>query len=141
MFADAGDSAPVAPRDSREGSLVLVVDDDDWVRSLAARALRDEGYIVLEAASGHEALDLLLALDGDSSPVALLITDVRMPAMSGRVLAEQVIERWPRVPILFMSGFDSGPSRGLSPLHPFLHKPFHPDNLVLLARALLPPAA
>jgi two-component system, cell cycle sensor histidine kinase and response regulator CckA len=81
---------------------VLLAEDDDLVRGLAAQVLRRNGYEVLEAASGEEALALAGRHD---RPINLLLSDVIMPRMSGRQLAES-LRRWlPDLPVLFMSGY------------------------------------
>jgi two-component system, cell cycle sensor histidine kinase and response regulator CckA len=83
---------------------VLLAEDDDLVRGLAAQVLRRNGYEVLEAASGEEALALAGRHD---RPINLLLSDVIMPRMSGRQLAES-LRRWlPDLPVLFMSGYNA----------------------------------
>ena len=72
------------------------------VRELIVRILRRDGYVVHAAASGSEALGLLDQLD---RPVDVLLTDMVMPGMGGRELAEQVLERAPTTPVVFMSGY------------------------------------
>ena len=119
---------PPEPRERGRGETVLVVEDEDSVRRLAARLLRTGGYEVLEAGGGSEALR---ALDGQ--PVDLLLTDVVMPGISGRELAEELEASRPDTPVLFMSGYTDdvivrhGVARdGLS----FLPKPFTRDSLL-----------
>jgi two-component system cell cycle sensor histidine kinase/response regulator CckA len=125
------DEAPALPRSGTER--VLVVEDEPTVRAGAVRTLQRYGYEVIEAANGDEALALgqeaLMRID-------LLLTDVVMPRMSGRQLAEQVRKVKPGVPVLFVSGYTDdaiirAPSRaqGVG----FLQKPFTP---VILARAV-----
>lgn len=81
---------------------VLVVEDEDGVRRLAERILRRVGYQVLVAQSGAEALAVC---ERHAGPIDLLLTDVVMPEMSGRDLAERLIERLPRIAVLYMSGY------------------------------------
>jgi len=82
-------------------TLVLVVEDDDRVRALSVAALRDLGYTVLHASGGPAALAVLEANPG----VALLFTDVVMPEMSGRVLADEAKKRNPELKVLYTTGY------------------------------------
>jgi two-component system, cell cycle sensor histidine kinase and response regulator CckA len=111
---------------------ILVVDDMDAVRQLARRVLEAAGYRVYEAADGVEALDCL-ARDGK---VDLVVTDLRMPNMDGWELATHLAGRSPRVPVLFMSGFDEHLG-SQSLLGPVLPKPFTSDQLYQRIRGLL----
>src|SRR5439155_20883262 len=93
---------PAAHPPLRGGSeTILLVEDEDLVRSLGARILREQGYTVLEASSGTEALKLADARHGE---LALVLTDVIMPGISGFELGEQLRAREPELPVLFMSG-------------------------------------
>lgn len=108
---------------------ILVVDDEEEVREILAESLMDFGYGVLTAASGEAAL---AALDGDCG-VAMVITDVRMPGMSGLDLADEVRRRWPEVKVVLISGYflpQAAPQR-------FLKKPFHMKELASIVRAEL----
>ncbi|WP_167737479.1 hybrid sensor histidine kinase/response regulator [Sphingomonas parva] len=87
---------------SREAETILVVEDDDDVRAYTVECLRELGYRVLEAHEGPTALRLL---ERQERPVQLLFTDVVMPAMSGRELAELARERWPDLKVLYTSGY------------------------------------
>jgi CheY-like chemotaxis protein len=122
--------ADPAPRPLSDAT-VLVVDDEDLVRRLMARALSDAGYRVVEARSGVEAVALLAANPGG---IHLLVSDIAMPRMTGLELAAVVTERWPTVPMLLVSGQVQPPPefRGC-----FLPKPFTPDDLVVVAVGLL----
>ncbi len=108
---------------------ILVVDDEAEVREILAETLEDFGYAVLTAASGEEALPVL-ARDGG---VSMVITDVRMPGMSGLELAEEVRQRWPGVKVVLISGYFVPPQ---APQR-FLKKPFHIKELASLVRAEL----
>jgi CheY-like chemotaxis protein len=111
------------------------------VRSLAARALRDFGYTIIEAADGRQALDIYERREAD---IALVVTDVAMPEIGGRELAARLHERAPELPILFMSGYtgEEVTERGMLPLGaPFQSKPFAPDALASRVRHLLDKAA
>jgi CheY-like chemotaxis protein len=109
---------------------VLVVEDDGPLRAILARALSGAGYRVLAAASGQEALELAAAhLD----PVDLLLTDVVMPGMNGRQLAERLAASHPSLPVLYLSGYTDeilGPQGVLAPGLDLLHKPFTTAELL-----------
>ena len=77
---------------------ILVVDDDEAIRSMLAFALMDEGYDVVTARNGMEAFEQIL-----QTPMSLLLLDVEMPVMDGLTLAQSVREQGVRVPIVFMS--------------------------------------
>jgi two-component system cell cycle sensor histidine kinase/response regulator CckA len=116
--------------------VVLVVDDEQGLRDLVCRTLLAEGYATLEAAHGAEALEVL-----ESVPeVDLVITDVVMPGMDGRELARRISQRWPDIPILYISAYDVDDifRRG-SPRQsaPFLQKPFPLEELIATVRGLI----
>lgn len=109
---------------------VLVVDDEMQLRQYMARVMADDGYRVLMAADGVEAL----ALVGRSDPrVDLVITDVSMPLMNGPELAAQLATQLLPPPVLFVSG-----GHGLADVPgPMLQKPFLPTDLSALVRSLI----
>ncbi len=116
---------------------VLLVEDEPQVRQTASRMLRAQGYTVVEAANGADARRLL---EAESRPIQLLITDVVLPGISGRVLAEQVREARPQIRILFTSGYTDDVvlrqkllERGAI----LLHKPFTVEALASKVRAVL----
>ncbi len=124
--------APLTPEEPRPGGAgrqvrhltILVVEDDDAVRRFVRRTLEAEGYRLLEAANGADALGLL---DRHQDSVDLVLTDVVMPGMSGRALADQIGRRLPGVKVLYMSGYPSTVIAGQGVLDPgihFLEKPF-----------------
>jgi len=117
--------------------LVLVVDDEQVLRDLVCRTLRDEGYRTLEAAHGGEALELV---ESGSEAVDLVVTDVVMPGMDGRELGRRLAQSRPTLPILYMSAYDVNDifRRG-SPWSsaPFLQKPFPRDGLINSVEQLL----
>ncbi len=94
------------------------------------------GYQAIEARHGREALT---AIEQHSGLIHLVLTDIKMPGMSGRELGRQVEERWPGKPILYMSGFASEVFQGglLERGAPFLAKPFTQDDLAVKVRGLL----
>jgi CheY-like chemotaxis protein len=113
------------------------VEDEGVVRYVLARTLRECGYTVLEAAGGPQALEIL---QEQGTPVNLIIADVVMPQMSGRELAERVLERWSDVPILFTSGYTGlfVVQRGLlDEDQEFIQKPIAPDTLAQKVREML----
>jgi CheY-like chemotaxis protein len=130
--------AVLAPRPAGAlaGATVLVVDDEPAVRSVAARSLERGGYRVLEAEDGCGAL-ALVAREG---PPSLLLTDRTMPGLGGVELARQVRERWPAVPILFMSGYPAEELRrqgGTAAARDLIEKPFSPAELTTRVDAAL----
>lgn len=116
---------------------VLVVDDEEGLRSIVCRTLQNEGYGTLEAGHGAEALEVM---NKALSPVDLVVTDVVMPGMDGRELGRRLTQRWPTLPILYISAYDVNDifRRG-SPRTsaPFLQKPFPPEILITSVRQLL----
>jgi len=121
----------------RGGEVVLVVEDDETVRKLAVSILRRFGYEVLEAGLPGEAL---LLCEGRKERVDLLLTDVVMPHMSGRELAERVRKFHPEVRVLYMSGYTDnaiGHHGVLEPGIDFMQKPFTVDGLTRKVREVL----
>ncbi len=120
---------------------VLVVEDQPVVRQAVARMLRGLGYTVHEAPDGETAL-LLLA--GEASDANLVVTDIQMPGMNGDELAGQLRARWPRLPILFITGFAGtalAAFRALDQRETILEKPLDPGLLARTVRGLLDHAA
>ena len=116
---------------------LLLAEDEDEVRELASRILRDHGYAVLETCGGSEALDLAKS---HADPIHLLLTDVVMPGLSGRELAQQLELLRPDIKILYMSGYtdDTVLRHGIQEEKmPFLQKPFVPETLALKVREVL----
>ena len=110
-------------------AVILVVDDDLAVREVASRVLRRAGYRVLEAADGQEALAVAR---GEAGRLDLLLTDVVMPGMNGRELAERLTEVRPETRLLYMSAYteDEVILRGIRIAEMnFLSKPFSLDTL------------
>jgi PAS domain S-box-containing protein len=117
-----------------QGQRILVVEDEDGVRDIVVRILTKAGYSVRAASDPAEALKL-----GDV-PVDALLTDVIMPGMSGTQLAAEMRRTRPDLPVLFMSGYTSGPAPGGQELPadaPLLHKPFQTDHLLAALHQLL----
>jgi two-component system, cell cycle sensor histidine kinase and response regulator CckA len=122
----------------RGNETVLLVEDEPAVRGLAAYVLRHQGYTVLEAENGEEALRVAAAHSPDI--IDLLLTDVVMPRMGGKELAEHFHEELPETKIMFTSGYPGGGApKGvdLDPGTPMLAKPFMPDAVADKVREVL----
>ena len=121
----------------RGNETILLVEDEPAVRVLAARVLRAQGYIVLEAENGDEALSI--AQQRGRAIMHLLLTDVVMPRMSGKMLAERMTALLPDLKVLFTSGYanDTIISQGPQPGIAFLQKPFTPATLARKVRDIL----
>ena len=120
-----------------ETETILVVEDDKSVRNLTRKALKEYGYSVIEAQNGEDALKVSEAHEG---PIHLMITDVVMPGMNGRELAERLQPHRPKTRVLYMSGYadDAIVHHGvLEPGLSFIPKPFTPESLVNKARSVL----
>jgi CheY-like chemotaxis protein len=127
--------------DSHGHETVLVAEDEAQMRSLLRRCLASRGYQVLEASHGREALEVAARHDG---PIDLLLTDVVMPHMSGKELAERLRSLRPGLRVLFISGYsDEAIERHgvLAPGAVFLQKPMQPDVVVRTVRQVLDGAA
>ncbi len=114
---------------------VLLVEDQDDVRTLLEKVLCDAGYTVLGAENPDVALDLARQYGGR---IDVMVTDIVMPGINGRELRNQVLAISPGMKVIFMSGYpdrDLGP--GLSGRHPFLQKPFASDLLLRTVRQVL----
>jgi CheY-like chemotaxis protein len=111
-----------------EHATVLVVEDQLDVRALMVRALFEQGYRVLEAGDGHEALEIL----GKQPGVQLVVTDIVMPRLDGFELARKLAPT--RIPVLFVSGY--GDRYTVLP-GPLLEKPFSPIALTEAVERLL----
>ena len=135
------EAAPVreeaSPALTRGRETVLVVEDEPVVRRLARRTLAEQGYTVLEAADGQQALR---EIERVGRHIHLILSDLVMPGMSGRELAQEVGRRYPSIPILFMSGYigEDVRSRGLlEGSAAFVQKPFTAELLGRRVRAVL----
>jgi CheY-like chemotaxis protein len=119
---DAPSPADLAPGPAH----VLLVDDDDDVRSVLASAMEAQGCRVAQASDGHAALALI---EAEAPDVAVI--DFAMPEMNGAELARRIAERWPGLPIIFASGFsDTAAIEAVSPGSRMLRKPFRVDELL-----------
>jgi two-component system cell cycle sensor histidine kinase/response regulator CckA len=111
---------------------VLVVDDEAVLRHFAVRILEEDGFRVLEATDGKEALDLVEA----GEPVDVLVSDIMMPRMNGVELMRALSRSHPQLPIVLMSGYAHMElsARGIEPPCSVLSKPFAPALLVAEVR-------
>ena len=137
--AESAAAAPLAePQELRGGSeTVLLVEDADPVRALARKSLEACGYTVLDAADGPAALTLSTSHHGG---IDVLVTDVVMPGMSGRELAERLAPARPHMKVLYTSGYtdDAMVRQGvLTAGVAFLQKPFVPETLARKVREVL----
>jgi two-component system cell cycle sensor histidine kinase/response regulator CckA len=136
----AGKGAEVTPEAAVRSAepcteTILLAEDEDGVRRLLKHVLAKEGYNVLEAASGHEALAIY---EQSARPIDLLLTDVVMPRMSGRELADRLVRLQPGLKIIFMSGYTDEAMTGAGSLAAlFLAKPLRPDVLAARVREVL----
>jgi len=137
--AGAGDGTSDAEQAQQAdaGKTVLVVEDDAAVRMLVTEALRDAGYQVLEAQDGPSGLQALMS----ATRVDLLLTDVGLPAMDGRQLADAAREQRPDLKVLFITGYayPTGLGQG-TPLPPgmgVVTKPFALASLMTKVRATI----
>jgi PAS domain S-box-containing protein len=120
---------------------ILLAEDETGVRMLASMALKARGYSVLEARDGREALKIAETYQG---PIHLLLTDVVMPNLGGRQLAEQVAKLRPDTLVLYMSGYtdDAVVRHGVLQSNVcFMQKPFTPDSLSRKVREVIDQAS
>jgi two-component system cell cycle sensor histidine kinase/response regulator CckA len=116
---------------------ILLAEDEDGVRDSAAEYLRENGYTVLTAKGGPEALQIAERYD---HPIHLLLTDLIMPVMSGRELSEKIATVRPEIRVLFMSGYSNNllsNQQVLDPKHVLLQKPFRLTTLGRRIREVL----
>ena len=116
---------------------ILIVDDEDIVRGLLARTLRDAGYRVCQASHGAAAIGLL---EQQAPAIDLVICDLVMPVLGGREVAEWLKEHCPGLPLLFISGYPRTYLEAhalYDPSVPMLRKPFLPSRLLESVEELL----
>ncbi|MFO8089949.1 MAG: PAS domain-containing protein [Desulfatiglandaceae bacterium] len=125
------------PKDLFGSETILLVEDDQSLRKLATRTLEKYGYTVMAAADGREALRMF---EEHKDPIHLMVTDVIMPGMSGKELANFIKDMMPELKVLFMSGYTDNAivhhgvlEKGIA----FLQKPFTPERLARKVREVL----
>ncbi|MFP4431859.1 MAG: response regulator [Spirochaetaceae bacterium] len=131
------EKAPVTDdTDTRGNETILLVEDDDQIRSMLLRILREKGYTVLESRNAGEGL---LISEDQNEKFDLLVSDVVMPHMTGDRLAERILSRRPKVKILLMSGYPENfpDTEEISEQVWFLQKPFQPEDFLLRVRRIL----
>lgn len=129
--------SPREPRDAPGGrETILLVEDESAVREVVARLLRNHGYTVLEA---EQPLDALGLVETKQHDIDLLLTDVVMPGINGKDLAERVRQVRPDLKVMYMSGYSGThlESTGMAPEAMLLEKPFTQDELAARVRAAL----
>jgi two-component system cell cycle sensor histidine kinase/response regulator CckA len=129
----SGSSQTLSPR----VETILLVDDEDGLRELAQEILEAHGYVVLVARDGAEAI---AQAERHTGSIDLLLTDVVMPRMTGRQVAERLIAGRPDMRVLFMTGYtdDVALRRSLAEANTaLLPKPFTPDRLLRRVREVL----
>jgi two-component system cell cycle sensor histidine kinase/response regulator CckA len=126
-----------SPDNLRGSETILLVEDSEPLRKLAKSFLDSRGFRVLSAESGEDALEVAKRFGG---PFDLLLTDVVMPGMNGRILAENLLLRQPGIKVLYMSGYTDSFIAGHGVLDPgihLLHKPFIEEVLIRKVREVL----
>jgi len=139
----AGEAEPISRRTvdaaiqgGSQLETVLVVEDDERVRTYSVDALRELGYSVIQASSGAEALRMI----DEGQHISLLFTDIVMPGMTGRQLGERAREKIPGLRVLYTTGYTRNAiihGGVLDPGTNFLQKPFSVEQLALKVRAVL----
>jgi CheY-like chemotaxis protein len=127
---------PVEPA-VRGDETILVVEDEPSVRAITVKILKQLGYVALATASGAEALEMSKAYRGT---IALLLTDVVMPKMNGRQLADELARTRPDMKVLYVSGYPEGVASENGIVDPnvaYLAKPFSRDALAKTIRGVL----
>ena len=123
-------------RPARCTGTVLLVEDEHAVRGLVRRILLEQGYVVLDASGGEEALELCRRHEG---PIHLMVTDVVMPGMRGTELYRRLVQFHPEMRVLYMSGYTNDVlfQHGGTLPGALLRKPFKPEELALSVRRVL----
>jgi two-component system, cell cycle sensor histidine kinase and response regulator CckA len=130
QVAPRAESAPSHAEDRQGSPTILLVDDEDPLREVAKKILKSRGYTVLEAKDGNACLKIAQEYPG---PIHLLVTDMFLPGMSGREVADRLVILRERTGVLYMSGHSNEAILNHCGLYPgiaFVHKPFSPETLL-----------
>jgi len=129
-----------APAPAPGSQTILVAEDETAVRRLIKTLLRREGYTILEAANGREALEIIGSHPG---PIHLVVSDVMMPELTGTALSRELRKERPELPVLLISGYTTPEGLGEADLAGggFLGKPFTTDALSEAVRTAIAAAA
>lgn len=134
---DAAEAESTATAASRGSETILLVEDEPGIRDVAGDFLQRQGYVVLTAMDGNEALRIA---EGHEDLIHLLVTDMVMPKIGGKELAHRLRGLRPQIKVLFMSGYPEHPALGSEQVDPqttVLQKPFLLDTLAQTVRTLL----
>ena len=130
------------PDEMLAGLAILVVEDEASVREIIRNILEANGYKILQAASGAEAVQLCVAQQPE--PIHLLFTDLVMPGMNGKELASQLAQQYPQLKVLYTSGYTSSYTESTLVDHTiskdgliYLEKPFSSNDLLRKVREVL----
>jgi DNA-binding NtrC family response regulator len=126
----------VSPTSSGGTETILLVEDEQALRDMVTKVLTSRGYRVIPAASAEEAEQI----SSSNSTIDLLLTDVVMPRVSGTELGTRIARRYPRIKVLYMSGYTANsmqPGQVNDLGHSFLEKPFTPQALAEKVREVL----
>jgi two-component system, cell cycle sensor histidine kinase and response regulator CckA len=134
LGAAIGEIFPSRPLDWRGSGCVLVVDDEDPVRVVVARAITRLGFSSNSASSGRDAVALF---EKDPAQYVLVILDVKMPVMDGLETMSRLRQLRPDVPVILMSGYNQLEVPNMVAVTGFLHKPFTLDALASEIRAVV----
>ncbi len=125
-------------KDLTGSGVILIVEDEDPVRAFSSRALKNKGYVVHEAISGENAFEVIEKIGGDK--IDLIISDVVMPGISGPEMVEKVIEKYPSIRVIFVSGYGEDAfyqKYGLERKFNFLSKPYTLNQIAEKVKELL----
>jgi PAS domain S-box-containing protein len=137
LLPSAVREVPAAPRTTRSSGIILVVDDEQIIRSLATAVLERSGYTVLTAENGSEAVEMIRQ---QPESISLVLLDIAMPVMGGAEAAEKIVAINPKIKILVSSGYDQDNALLRFPterLAGFLQKPYTAEHLLERIEALL----
>jgi two-component system, cell cycle sensor histidine kinase and response regulator CckA len=134
LGAAIGEKIPSSPLDWRGSGCVLVVDDEDPVRVVVARAITRLGFSSNSASSGRDAIALF---EADPAQYVLVILDVKMPVMDGIETMTRLRKVRPDIPVILMSGYNKLEVPNTLAATGFLHKPFTLDALASEIRAVV----